>query len=153
MTRTEAEADLFGTLFVLGQHLTRHTDEALAGYGVTSRQWLLLAVLVRAFPDGRPTLSRAAEAYGTSRQNVKQIALQLERRGLVELVPDPGDRRATRIRATPRVAELFDAPAAVAEQQAFVGRVFAGLDDADLERLGHLVGHCMAGLTRAETHP
>lgn len=150
MTRTDAEAELFGTLFVLGQHLTRHTDEALAGYGVTSRQWLLLAVLVRALPGDEPTLTQAAEVYGTSRQNVKQIALQLERRGLVELVPDPGDRRATRIRATPRVAELFDSPAAVAEQRAFVGRVFADLDDAELDRLGRLVGRCLAGLSDAE---
>lgn len=150
MTRTEAEAELFGTLFVLGQHLTRHTDEALAGYGVTSRQWLLLAVLVRALPGDEPTLTQAAEVYGTSRQNVKQIALQLARRGLVELVPDPGDRRATRIRATPRVAELFDSPAAVAEQRSFVGRVFARLDDEDLDRLGRLVGRCLAGLSDAE---
>lgn len=153
MMRSDTEADLFGTLFVLGQHLTRHTDDALAGYGVTTRQWLLLAVLVRAFPDDEPTLTRAAEVYGTSRQNVKQIALQLERRGLVELVPDPADRRATRIRSTPRVAELFDSPAAAAEQRAFVGRVFADLDDADLDRLSRLVGRCLAALTDAGARP
>ncbi|MEN1976436.1 MarR family winged helix-turn-helix transcriptional regulator [Cellulomonas olei] len=151
MTRAADEAELFGTLFVLGQHLTRHTDEALTGYGVTSRQWLLLAVLVRGFPGEHPTLTRAAEVVGTSRQNVKQIALQLQRRGLVDLVPDPADRRATRLRTTPRVAELFDSPAAVAQQQGLVARVFAGLDDADLARLADLVGRCLAALADGRT--
>lgn len=146
MDRARAEADLFGTLFVLDQHLARHADEGLTRYGVTSRQWLLLAVLVRAFPDEHPTLTQAADVYGTSRQNVKQIALQLARRGLVELRPDPADRRAVRLAPTTRVAELFDAPDAAAEQRALVAQVFADLDDADLERMRMLVDRCLSAI-------
>jgi DNA-binding MarR family transcriptional regulator len=149
MDRARLDADLFGRLFVLDQHLTRYTDEALAPYGVTSRQWLLLAALVRAFPDQHPTLSQAADTFGTSRQNVKQIALQLARRGLVELRPDPADRRATRLVATRQVAALFDTPAATAEQRTLVGRVFAGFDDEEVALLHRFVGRCLDALAVA----
>lgn len=143
MNRHETEAELFGALFVLGQHLTRHADEALTPYGVTSRQWLLLAVLVRAFPGTQPTLSEAAAVYGTSRQNVKMIANQLAARRLVELRPDPADRRAVRLAVTGRVAELFDTPEASAQQQGIVGAVFAGLTSDEVATFSRLVTRCI----------
>ena len=37
--------------------LTRLADEQLADWGLTTRQWLLLAVLARGFPGVRPSLS------------------------------------------------------------------------------------------------
>lgn len=146
MERAPLESRLFGSLFVLGSHLTRYTDDALARYGVTSRQWLLLAVLVRAFPDRSPTLTQAAAVYGTSRQNVKQIAGQLAARGLVTLEPDSADRRATRIAVTPLVAELFDAPAAAAHQRDAIARVFDGFTDPELATLLTAVERVLATL-------
>ena len=74
-TRRVDEAEVFGRLFVLGQHLTRRADEALRPVGLTSKQWLLLAVLVKGFPGATPTLTEAAAVYGTSRQNVKQVMI------------------------------------------------------------------------------
>ncbi|MFB9953706.1 MarR family winged helix-turn-helix transcriptional regulator [Cellulomonas denverensis] len=146
MERAPLESQLFGSLFVLGSHLSRYADDALARYGVTSRQWLLLAVLVQAFPDRSPTLTQAAAVYGTSRQNVKQIASQLAARGLVTLEPDSTDRRATRLAVTPLVAELFDAPAAVAHQRDAIARVFAGFGDGELSTLLAAVERCLANL-------
>lgn len=148
MTRDTVEADLFGRLFLLGQHLGRYADEALVPYGVTSRQWLLLAVLARGFAGEQPTLTQAAAAYGSSRQNVKQIATQLAARGLVELLPDASDRRATRLALTDRVTELFDEPAAAAEQRTLIAGVFADLGDDEVIQLGTLVRRCIATLER-----
>ena len=116
--------DVFGRVFVLVQHLSRRVDLALAPIGLTSRQWLLLAVLSRGFPGAAPTLSEAAALFGTSRQNVKQIAVQLVARGYLTLDVDPADARATRLRLTDRVAE-FDAPDAVAGQVAVLDELFA----------------------------
>lgn len=138
MIRDDLEAELFGALFLLSQHLNRGADDALASFGLTGRQWLLLAVLVKAFPDSEPTVSQAAAVYGTSRQNVKQLALQLRSRGFLTLEPDPGDRRATRLKLTARHREL-DEPGAVAVQRRFLASTFAGLDDQEVEVLHGLV--------------
>lgn len=148
MTRADDQADLFGALFVLSQHLTRYADDALARYGLTARQWLLLAVLVRSFPAEQPTLTEAASVYGTSRQNVKQIASQLAARGLLELHPDALDRRATRLTLSPRVTDLFDEPESVAQQQAVVAEVFTGLDDRALTAMLSAVNLCLKNLGR-----
>jgi len=145
MTRELDEPELFGRLFVLSAHLTRRADEALARFGLTSRQWLLLAVLSRGFPGVSPTLTEAARAYGSSRQNVKQVALQLATRGYLDLVPDPADRRATRLVLTERVA-LFDEPDVAAAQSAFITDVFAPLSDAEVATLRSLVGRCITSL-------
>jgi DNA-binding MarR family transcriptional regulator len=134
----EARAELFGSVFVLVQHLGRRMDQALAPFGVTTRQWLLLAVLQQAFPGLQPTLSEAAARYGSSRQNVKQIALALRDAGFLELVPDPADARVTRLRVTDRV-RLFDEPAAVAAATRFLDAIYAGLTAADVGRLRDLV--------------
>jgi DNA-binding MarR family transcriptional regulator len=122
----EARAVLFGRVFVLAQHLTRLTDAALADWDLTTRQWLLLAILSRAFPDRAPSLTEAAEVYGSSRQNVKQIALGLEARGFVRLVPDADDGRTTRIERTDR-QRLFDEPEGRAKGMDLLGRAFHDL--------------------------
>jgi DNA-binding MarR family transcriptional regulator len=130
--RTDLESEAFGLLFVLTQHLGRRADEALVPFGLTSRQWLLLAVLSRS--AHAPTLSEAAAAYGTSRQNVKQIALQLAARGYLRLEQDPADARAIRLVLTAKVAD-FDDPQAVAAQKALLDDVFAALSDDELAAL------------------
>jgi DNA-binding MarR family transcriptional regulator len=139
-------ARLFGNVFVLGQHLTRRTDEALQDWGLTSRQWLLLAVLTRGFPDGAPSLSETAHAYGSSRQNVKQIALGLQARGFLRLVPDPLDARTTRLQITDKV-RLFDTPDGRTRARALLEGVFGSLTAQEVSALHDLVGRWLASLS------
>ena len=148
-TPADPRPELFGSLLVLVQHLTRRLDEALIPLGLTSHQWLLLAVLERWFGSGAPSstgneihaasLTEAAARYGSSRQNVKQVALGLERRGFVRLVTDPSDRRTTRLEVTDKVSEVFSAPEIATEGDALLRALFADLDDDELERLHALV--------------
>jgi DNA-binding MarR family transcriptional regulator len=141
-----ARADLFGSIFVVVQHLARRSDAELADLGLTTRQWLLLAVLVRGFAGRSPSLSEAAAAYGSSRQNVKQIALGLEERGWLRLVPDPDDGRATRLELTGRVA-VFEEPRMQARAAALLADACAGLSREDTLALSGLVHRWLAGLT------
>jgi DNA-binding MarR family transcriptional regulator len=134
----QARADLFGKVFVLAQHLTRRTDAALEPLGLTSRQWLLLAVLTRGFPGRAPSLTEAAERYGSSRQNVKQVALCLAELGYLRLVPDPLDGRTTRLELTEKV-RLFDVPDGVARTRELFEEVFAGLAPGEVATLRRLV--------------
>lgn len=139
-------AEVFGSLFVLVQHLSRRADRELGELGLTTRQWLLLAVLNTAFREASPSLSEAAEKYGSSRQNVKQVALGLEARGFVRLVADPADARATRIELTDRVHE-FDEPRMVQKTMDMFDDAFVGLTPVETHDLLDLVRRWLGGLT------
>jgi DNA-binding MarR family transcriptional regulator len=139
------QAELFGSVFLIAQHLTRRADRELADLGLTTRQWLLLAVLTKALPGSSPSLSEAAEKYGSSRQNIKQIALGLEARGFVRLVPDPADARSTRIELTERVRE-FDDPRMVDRTEAMLADAFTGLTPEETGDLRDLAQRWLAGL-------
>jgi DNA-binding MarR family transcriptional regulator len=138
-------SDTFGSVFVVVQHLTRLTDDGLADWDLTTRQWLLLAVLARGFEGRPPSLSEAAAAYGSSRQNVKQIALGLEARGWLRLEADPVDARATRLVLTDKVAR-FDSPEGQARGRALLEAAFDGLTPDDVVALRDLVTRWLAAL-------
>ncbi len=144
----QAASDAFGGVFVVVGHLTRLTDERLADWGLTTRQWLLLAVLTRGFPGRAPSLTQAAAAYGSSRQNVKQIAIGLERRGFLRMVPDAHDGRTTRLAVTGKVG-IFDDPDGRARSLDLLATAFDGLTRHEVIALQGLVGRWLAALTGA----
>lgn len=65
---------------------------------MTCKQWLLMAVC-NAFSEP-PDLSALAEAMGCSRQNVKKLALNLEKDGYVTLEKSPEDGRSLLVKKT-----------------------------------------------------
>ena len=147
-----ARAEVFGQVFVLAQHLTRRTNAELEPLALTTSQWLLLAVVSRHQGDA-PTLSEAAATYGTSRQNVKQVARQLVDRGYLELRTDPADARAVRLHATAKVADSFDSPAARQHEQRLFDTIFEGLDASDVTALGQLLGRWLGNLIPTGSAP
>lgn len=149
MAQTDPRPELYWALFVLVQHLSRRMDERLRMLGLTSRQWLLLAVIQRWFANESPTLTDTAARYGTSRQNVKQIALALERHGWLRIQPDANDHRASRLALTDRIA-VFATPELEAAGAAFLQDVFAGTAEAELAQMRD---SAVALLTRLDVHP
>jgi DNA-binding MarR family transcriptional regulator len=145
-----AASDAFARAFVVVGHLTRLADARLADWDLTTRQWLLLAVLARGFPGRAPSLSEAAAAYGSSRQNVKQIAIGLETRGFLRLVPDRTDGRTTRLVLTDRVS-MFDEPEGVARGRELIASAFDGLAPDDVIVLNALLGRWIEIL--GQEHP
>jgi len=143
--RLERQADLFGSLFLLTQHLARRADTVMEPVELTTKQWLLLAILVKRFAGQTPTLTEAALWYGSSRQNVKQIALQLESRGYLRLVTDPKDRRALRLQLTDRVRRL-ETPEEHQRQADLLNGLFAALSDPELARFLDLVRRELAAI-------
>lgn len=142
---TDVDVELFGSLFAFMQQVTALVDERLDEFGLTSRQWLLLGLLEKAFPGYAPTLSEATAVFGTSRQNVKQIALQLERGGWLRLDPDPVDGRVRRLVLTDQLAVFHD-PVVQADQTAFILDVFGGLTQRQRRTFLTLVTTCMSHL-------
>ena len=57
--------------------------------------------------DGGTRVSVLSERAQMTKQSMAELVAHLERLGYVERVPDPSDRRAKLVRATPRGKELY----------------------------------------------
>ncbi|MBL8929379.1 MAG: winged helix-turn-helix transcriptional regulator [Kineosporiaceae bacterium] len=95
----------FRVLMVVGIRLRGLLDRALAPSGLTAQQGAM-ASWIEAQP-APPTISAVAAGLGMTHQNVKQIALALERKGLVDIQVDPDDRRARRLVLTEAHGEFW----------------------------------------------
>lgn len=91
---------LFRLLEFNAMHLRARMDRLLAPQGLTTQQAALLQH-IEAEPEP-PTISRLAQAMSMTHQNLKQIALALERKGFLRIEVDPADRRARRLVLTER---------------------------------------------------
>lgn len=98
---------LFRTVIALASHLRTRMDRRLADIGLTTQQAAVLTVVDTA-PEP-PTLGDVAALLGSSHQNARQIVGALERKGLLEVTVDPGDRRSRRLHTTPAVSAVFAA--------------------------------------------
>jgi DNA-binding MarR family transcriptional regulator len=93
-----AQADrvrAFRLLMVAGIRLRGLLDRALAPSGLTAQQGAM-ASWIEAQP-APPTLSAVAAGLGMTHQNVKQIAVALERKGFLEIRVGEEDRRSRRL--------------------------------------------------------
>jgi DNA-binding MarR family transcriptional regulator len=86
---------LLRTLLATSTLLRLRLDQELASGGITSQQGALLQ-FIEAQPQP-PTMGQVAEGLSMSHQNVKQIALVLQRKGFVDITVDAQDRRARRL--------------------------------------------------------
>jgi len=90
---------VFGSVQIVANKMNTLLERELKEFDITSKQWFLTVVIENSF-DKPPTIKEAAKAMGSSHQNVKQVALKLEQKGLVCLEKDKKDARVTRIRLT-----------------------------------------------------
>lgn len=93
---THDMANVVGSLFLLTNRLQTVMDRDFEKKGLTTKQWFMMAVISKLFTSP-PKLSDIASSMGSSYQNVKQIALKLEKSGYVTLEKDPKDQRVIRI--------------------------------------------------------
>lgn len=89
---------IFGSIFLIANRLQALGDQYLAEGDMTMKQWLLTVMIVQFHEP--PTLSQVAELMGSSRQNVKQIALKLEKKGFLNIERDENDARVLRLKLT-----------------------------------------------------
>jgi DNA-binding MarR family transcriptional regulator len=101
----EPPVQLFRVVLTLATHLRTRMDQRLAEIDLTTQQAGVLTFVSGS--EQPPTLSETARALGTSHQNARQVVAALERKGMIEVHPDPVDGRVRRLAATGRVAEAF----------------------------------------------
>lgn len=98
---------IFGSLFLLANKMQVVGDQHLGKEGMTTKQWFL-TVMVSQFGDNSRTLSEVAELMGSSRQNVKQLALKLEEKDFLRLEKDEQDARAVRLKLTEKSKAFWE---------------------------------------------
>lgn len=89
---------LLRTVLSTAAVLRGRLDRALAPAGVTSQQAAMLQLIEA--QAAAPTISFVAQAMGMTHQNVKQIALALQKKGFLGINTDPADRRVRRLQLT-----------------------------------------------------
>ena len=125
----EDQTTVFGSLFVTANLLETLLDRAFAPHGITVKQWMLLITITSLFRDA-PTVKQVAEAMGTSHQNVKQVALNLEKGGFLRLLKDEHDARVTRLVTTEKCRTFGEETSQAGS--AFMGEAFSGITEQDL---------------------
>ena len=121
----------------------------LAGtLGLTQQQWVLLAAVARAGPEGLP-LSALGRSLLVTKANITGMVDRLERDGYVSREDHPSDRRVTRARLTQKGRRFLDAIGPL--QEAWNRRAFGGFSRTDQASLLRLLERQVHALKRMET--
>ena len=75
---------LFGAIFIVANRVDTMLEREFKRFGITTKQWFLSIIIENLF-DKPPTIKEVAKEMGSSHQNVKQVALKLEQKGLLVL--------------------------------------------------------------------
>lgn len=136
-------AFIFGSVLVVANKMDTLLDRVLNKYNITSKQWFLLLILFNLF-EYPPTIKEVAKEMGSSHQNVKQVALKLEEKGMLKLEKDQKDKRVTRLIATEESYDFWK----VSEIDGikFMKEFYAGVENDKLESGRILLAQIMQNL-------
>lgn len=144
MRNMREKAFIFGTIFIVSNRLQLLGDQM--DPRLTVKQWLFLAGITQCVSDA-PTLSELAARIGSSRQNVKKMAVLLESRGFVAIERDDRDARVLRLVLTDACKQHFKRREGV--EDAFIEDVLGGLTPDDLTAMCRGLGVIEANILRA----
>ncbi|WP_160679247.1 MarR family transcriptional regulator [Clostridium sp. C8-1-8] len=132
MEKLEMKKDkqyLFGAIFVAANRIDTMLEREFSQFDITTKQWFLSIIIDNLF-DAPPTIKEVAKEMGSSHQNVKQIALKLEQKGLLILEKDNKDSRATRLKLSESGYDFWDK--IKEEGICFTEELFKGIREEDL---------------------
>lgn len=130
MNSLQEKAYIFGTIFILSNKLQLFGDRLDAN--LTVKQWLFLAGITKC-ESGAPTLSELGTRIGSTRQNVKKMALILEKQGFISLNRDTRDGRVLRVSLTDSCREYLGQREKI--ELGFLEELFSGFEPGELAAL------------------
>lgn len=129
----------FRLVITLAQELRTLMDQRLLPSGLTTQQAAVLSVIEMA---GRPTtMTETARALTMSHQNVKQLAVALERKGFLEIVPDEQDARSKRMQTTKKHRKFWGKRNP--QDHACVVQWLSGLNEPETATLAQLLAKAL----------
>jgi DNA-binding MarR family transcriptional regulator len=108
MNIEEIKSMIFGGIFFVSNKLELIIDRYLSDSGITTKQWMMMVVIDKA-PGKTLILSAAAKEIGSSHQNAKQIALNLEKNGFLKISKDTKDKRTLNLSLTQKSIDFWEA--------------------------------------------
>lgn len=143
-TREQQEKAIFSSLFILGNRLQTIFDERIPD--ITLKQFMLLSLIRQT--DTQMTFTQLGNMMGCSRQNVKKIAVVLERNGYVAIKRNKEDVRAATIVPTPKMHEFFNT--IFVNYQKELTYVFEHYSNEELQQLFQLFMRLYEGVEHLE---
>ncbi len=137
MTILDKQRYVFGSLFLLANKLQVIGDQYLGKDDMTTKQWFL-TVMISQFRDNPPTLSEVAELMGSSRQNVKQLALKLEEKEFLKIEKDEQDARAIRLKLTEKSQAFWEKRQDQDNQ--FIKDLFSSFSEEEMNIMTNSIG-------------
>ena len=135
---------VFGSVLIVANRMDTLLERELKEYDVTAKQWFLTIVVDNSF-DKPPTIKEVAREMGSSHQNVKQVALKLEQKGLLSLEKDTRDARVTRLRLTDESYKFWGTTQLKAS--IFTQALFDGIEEDEMSKARGVLQKMMENLS------
>lgn len=129
-TEDKMQAYIYGGIFALSNKLQLLGDKFDSN--ISTKQWFLIAVIA-SFKDEAPTISMTAERVGSSRQNVKKMAVILEKKSFLTIIRDKEDSRIQRLELTKYCIDYFKNR--YEREERYMESLFTNFDEALLSGL------------------
>jgi|SRR5947209_14263985 DNA-binding MarR family transcriptional regulator len=133
----------------IAAYFDQATDTLMSGHGLARSSWDVLATLRRAGPPYELSPTELYQALMRSSGAMTNRLHRLQRAGLIERHPDPGDGRGRLVRLTAQGRKLVDELAPIHLENE--NRLLASLTDEDRKVLEKLLRRLARGLE--ETRP
>ena len=127
---TNQQAYIFGGVFVLSNRLQTAGDKI--DNEISVKQWFVLSTIFQ-FRNSIPNIGEIAEITGTSRQNIKKIALILQNKGYLRLEQDLKDKRIIRLVLTTQCHDYFESRKK--QENEYLSLLFDGFGAEDISNL------------------
>ncbi len=145
MNWIDEKAHIFGGVFILANRLQTLGDKF--DENLTTKQWLLLVGILKNESDA-PAISEVANFIGNSRQNVKKMAIILEKKGFITLEKDLVDARILRVRATDK-CKIYLKQRESRELE-FFGKLYGGFDKNMIQSLNNGITRLLENISELE---
>jgi len=129
MNRLDYEKEIFGMLFKVSNGLQVYLDRILSRDKLTAKQMFLM-IVISTFGQEYPSLKQVALKSSSSYQNVKQLAIKLEKESYLEILIDDHDKRKRRLKLTDKAADYWQKRDS--QDQEHMTNLFSGCSDEDL---------------------
>lgn len=120
---------LYGMIFSLCNRIQTIGDGQFED--ITMKQHFLMVVL-SVMGEEAPTLKETGEVMGCSYQNVKRMALQLEKKGYLQIIQDEKDKRKQRLVVTEKMVRLGEAKKAATK--VFMQTMYRGIEKEEISK-------------------
>jgi len=143
----EDQQFVFGSVIVVANRIDTLLERELKEFDITAKQWFLSIIVDNLFSEP-PTIKQAAKEMGSSHQNVKQVALKLEQKGLMVLQKDKKDARATRLKMTDESYKFW--ATTQSKGLAFNQALFKDIEKEDMSKARKVIEQMLDNLTQME---